>query len=119
MLGFGLWRRGALILPPFVWLAVFFLLPLAVVAAISLSQSADAIPPYAPLLSRGPSGIQINATLEKYRLLADGDLPAFARSLCYAAIATLLCLLIGYPIAFAIARAPQTWRNPLLFFLIL
>jgi putrescine transport system permease protein len=119
MTGFGFWRRWALILPPFVWLAVFFLLPLAVVAAISLSQSADAIPPYAPLLSRGPSGLQIDAILDNYRLLAEGDLPAFARSLFYAAMATMLCLLIGYPVAFAIARAPKTWRNALLFFVIL
>jgi putrescine transport system permease protein len=119
MLGFGLWRRGALILPPFVWLALFFLLPLAVVAAISLSQSADAIPPYQPLMTHGPGGLQVNATLDNFRLLAEGDLPAFARSLFYAALATVLCLLVGYPIAFAIARAPRAWRNPLLFFVIL
>jgi putrescine transport system permease protein len=113
------WRRWALIAPPFLWLAVFFLLPLGVVAAISLSQSADAIPPYTALLSHGPDGIQSNATLDNYRLIVEGDLRAYANSLIYAALATALCLLAGYPIAFAIARAPRAWRGPLLFFVIL
>ena len=118
MTGFGFWRRWALIAPPFLWLAVFFLLPLGVVAAISLSQSADTIPPYAPLFTRGPSGLESHATLDNYRLIA-GDLRAFANSVVYAAVATALCLLVGYPIAFAIARAPKASRNPLLFFVIL
>jgi putrescine transport system permease protein len=118
MTGFGFWRRCALIAPPFVWLAVFFLLPLGVVAAISLTQSADTIPPYTSLVTRGPSGLQFHAALDNYRLIA-GDLRAYANSLFYAALATALCLLVGYPIAFAIARAPKAWRNPLLFFVIL
>jgi putrescine transport system permease protein len=113
------WRRWALIAPPFLWLLVFFLLPLGVVAAISLSQSADTIPPYAPLLAQGPSGIESQATFDNYRLIAQGDLRAYANSLVYAALATVLCLLVGYPIAFAIARAPKAWRYPLLFFVIL
>ncbi len=119
MTGFGFWRRWALILPPFVWLGVFFLLPLGVVAAISLSQSADAIPPYLPLLTRGPGGLESHATLDNYRLIADGDLHAYVVSLAYAAVATILCLLAGYPLAFAIARAPKAWRSLLLFFVIL
>ena len=113
------WRRWALIAPPFLWLAVFFLLPLGVVAAISLAQSADAIPPYTALLSHGPDGLQSNATLDNYRLIIEGDLRAYANSLIYAGLATALCLLVGYPIAFAIARAPRAWRNSLLFFVIL
>jgi putrescine transport system permease protein len=117
--GLDVWRRWALILPPFVWLAVFFLLPLGVVAAISLSQSADAIPPYTPLFGHGPAGFESHASWENYRLIAEGDLRAYANSLFYAAMATALCLLVGYPIAFAIARAPRAWRNPLLFLVIL
>ena len=119
MTGFGTWRRWALIAPPFLWLAVFFLLPLGVVAAISLTQSADAIPPYMPLLTQGPDGIESHATLDNYLLIAQGDLHAYVNSLVYAALATVLCLLVGYPIAIAIARAPKAWRNPLLFFVIL
>jgi putrescine transport system permease protein len=112
------WRRWALIAPPFVWLAVFFLLPLGVVAAISLAQSADTIPPYTPLFTHGPNGLETQATFDNYRLIA-GDLHAYVNSLIYAATATMLCLLVGYPIAFAIARAPKAWRNPLLFLVIL
>jgi putrescine transport system permease protein len=119
MLGVWGWRRWVLIAPPFAWLFVFFLLPLGVVAAISLAQSADTIPPYAPLFSQGPGGLESHATLDSYRLIADGDLQAFWNSLGFAALATVLCLVIGYPIAFAIARAPQAWRNPLLFLVIL
>jgi putrescine transport system permease protein len=117
--GFGVWRRWALILPPFVWLGIFFLLPIGVVAAISLSQSADAIPPYLPLVDRGPAGLESHATLDNYRLAVEGDLRPLAASLTYAAVATLLCLAVGYPIAFAIARAPQAWRGLLLFLVIL
>jgi putrescine transport system permease protein len=113
------WRRWLLIGPPFVWLLIFFLLPLAVVAAISLSQSADTIPPYTPLVTHGPQGLENQATLANYREIAEGDVRAYANSLGFAAVATALCLLIGYPIAFAIARAPKAWRNPLLFFVIL
>ncbi|HYM72226.1 MAG TPA: ABC transporter permease subunit [Stellaceae bacterium] len=113
------WRRWVLILPAFAWLGMFFLLPLGIVAAISLSQSADAIPPYLPLMSSGPAGLESHATLDNYRLIGEGDLHAYAVSLVYAVVATALCLLIGYPIAFAIARAPKTWRGLLLFFVIL
>lgn len=113
------WRRWALIAPPYLWLLVLFLLPLGVVAAISLSQSADSIPPYTPLLGRGSHGLEVHANLANYRLIAEGDLRAYANSLVYAALATVLCLLVGYPIAFAIARAPRVWCNPLLFLVIL
>jgi putrescine transport system permease protein len=119
MTGLEGWRRWATIAPPFMWLAVFFLLPLGVVAAISLSQSADAIPPYTPLLVHGPGGLESAATLDNYRVVCQGCLRAYGNSLLYAALAMLLCLLVGYPIAFAIARAPKAWRNPLLFFVIL
>ncbi len=114
MTGWG-WRRWLLIAPPFAWLLVFFLLPLGVVAAISLSQSADTIPPYTPLLTHGPNGLESPASFANYRLIAQGDLRAYANSLGFAALATVLTLLIGYPIAFAIARAPKAWRPPLLY----
>ena len=112
-------RRWLLIAPPFLWLFVFFLLPLGVVAAISLTQAADAIPPYTALVAVGPNGLEGHATLANYRLLAQDDVRAYANSLGFAVLATALCLLVGYPIAFAIARAPKAWRNPLLFFVIL
>jgi putrescine transport system permease protein len=119
MTGLAGWRRWALIGPPFVWLLVFFLLPLGVVAGISLSRSADTIPPYAPLFVHTARGLASNATLDNYRVICEGCLRAYLNSLAYAALATGLCLPVGYPIAFAIARAPKAWRNPLLFLVIL
>jgi putrescine transport system permease protein len=114
------WLRWVLIAPPFLWLLVFFLLPLGVVAGISFSQSADTIPPYVSLVATGPNGLHSNVTFENYRLICDGcSARAYVNSVVYAGVATALCLLVGYPIAFAIARAPKTWRNPLLFLVIL
>ncbi|MFI4948708.1 MAG: ABC transporter permease, partial [Alphaproteobacteria bacterium] len=119
MIGLGVWGRRLLIGLPFFWLAVFFLLPLAIVAGISFTESADAIPPFRPLLSLSSAGLQNGATLANYRELAEGCLSVYATSLGNAALATVLCLLIGYPLALAIARTPGIWRNLLLFLVIL
>ena len=115
MLGLGVWGRRVLIGLPFAWLALFFLLPLVIVAGISLSHAVDAIPPYAPLVSGGA----IHVSLDNYRTLAEGCLRAYGESLAAAASATVLCLVLGYPVAFAIARAPGVWRHLLLFFVLL
>lgn len=112
------WLRRVLIGLPFLWLGVFFLLPLSIVAGISLTESADAIPPFEPLVALSPTGLHSNATLANYRELAHACLRVYANSLGNAGLATLLCLAIGYPIAFAIARAPRAWR-PLLLFLVM
>jgi len=117
--GIGGWLRRGLIGLPFLWLAVFFLLPLAIVAAISLTESADTIPPFRPLFGMAAAGLQSHLTLANYRELAEGCLGAYANSLGNAALATLLCLAIGYPFAFAIARAPGLWRHLLLFMVML
>src|SRR5438067_11265659 len=119
MTGLGAWGRRVLIGLPFVWLAVFFMLPLAIVAAISFAESADAIPPFVPLLSKSAAGLQSHATLASYRELAEGCLHVYTNSLGNAVLATLLCLLISYPVAFAIARAPGVWRHLLLFLVML
>ena len=103
-----MWLRRGLIGLPFLWLALFFLLPIAIVAGISFAESADAIPPYTAVL-----------TFDNYRELLQGCLRAYGNSLGFAALATLLCLLIGYPVALAIARAPGVWRQLLLFFVML
>jgi putrescine transport system permease protein len=113
------WLRRVLIGLPFLWLAVFFLLPLAIMAAISLAESADAIPPFRPLVEATAAGLERHATLANYRELAEGCLWIYAASLGNAALATVLCLLIGYPVAFAIARAPGVWRHLLLFLVML
>src|SRR5712692_10440766 len=115
MIGLGRWGRRLLIGLPFLWLAVFFLLPLVIVAGISVAESADTIPPFAPLLSLTPTGMQSDMTLANYRELAESCLRVYTNSLGNAALATLVCLLIGYPVAFAIARAPGVSRHLLLF----
>src|SRR2546423_3933884 len=108
MTGLGRGLRRVLIGLPFLWLGVFFLLPLGIVAAISFAKSADAIPPF-----------KLVWTLANYCTLAQGCLRVYLSSLGLAGLATLLCLLIGYPVAFAIARAPGVWRQLLLFLFML
>ena len=108
MTGIGAGLRRFLIGLPFIWLMVFFLLPLAIVAAISLAESADSIPPF-----------KLIWTMANYRALCSGCLGAYTNSLALAALATALCLLVGYAIAFAIARTPGVWRQLLLFLVML
>jgi putrescine transport system permease protein len=113
------WLRRVLIGLPFLWLAVFFLAPLLIVVGISLTESADAIPPFEPPVAFGAQGIESNLTTVNYRQLAEGCLRIYLRSLGYAAATTLLCLLLGFPMALAITRAPATWRALLLFLVVL
>jgi putrescine transport system permease protein len=81
MNGFGRGFRAILIGFPFAWLALFFLLPLAIVAGISFTDSADAVPPYTPLWTRSHSGIEINAMLANYTALCQGCLRAYGESI--------------------------------------
>src|SRR6266571_1083529 len=121
MIGIGRAGRLLLIGLPFLWLALFFLVPLLIVLKISLARSAIGIPPYTPLLVNHGNGIELDATLANFALLARDDLylRAYFGALGYAAVATVLCLLLGYPIAYAIARAPRALRQPLLFLVML
>lgn len=107
---------------PLAWMALFFAAPFAIVAAIGFSESAEGVPPYAPLLRWREDGspyLQLN--LENFRLLFDDPfyIEAYLRSLCVAAVSATLCLLIGYPMALAIVRAPEPWRAPLLMLVVL
>jgi putrescine transport system permease protein len=113
--------RALAILLPYAWLVLFFLLPFLIVLAISFGESAIGIPPYTPPLSLGEGGLEWQVNTGNYALLA-GDslyLTAYANSLRLAGGATLLCLVIGYPMAYAIAGAPTGRRNLLLMLLVL
>ncbi len=114
-------RRLAIGLP-FLWLLLFFLAPFLIVSAISFGESAIGIPPFVPPLAFGAGyRPELHLHLDNYRLLA-GDglyLHAYLNSLRLAAIATVFCLAIGYPMAYAIARAPRAARNLLLMLVIL
>jgi putrescine transport system permease protein len=119
----GLGRIGRLVLigVPFLWLALFFLLPLLIVVKISLAQSTIGIPPYTPLLVNHDGGLELHATMANFALISGDDLylRAYLGSLGNAAVATGLCLLIGYPVAYAIARSQGVWRHLLLFLVML
>jgi putrescine transport system permease protein len=117
MIGIGRLGRVMLIGVPFLWLGLFFLLPLLIVLKISLAHSAIGIPPYTPLIA----GRAVHASLANFMLLVSDDLylRAYLGSLGNAALATALCLALGYPVAHAIARASAAWRQPLLFFVML
>jgi putrescine transport system permease protein len=118
----GLRGRSAVILAPYLWLLLFFLAPFLIVLKISFSEIRLAIPPYGPLFEL-VDGIylQITLNLENYRLLLEDDLywMAYGNSLKIAGISTLLALLVGYPIAYAMARAPRRWRLALVMLVIL
>jgi putrescine transport system permease protein len=120
MTGLGRFGRLVLIGIPFVWLALFFLLPLLIVVKISLAKSVVGIPPYTPLFAAHGRGVELRATLANFALIAGDDLylRAYLGSLGNAALATALCLLLGYPMAYAIARA-QGGRRHLLLFLVM
>jgi len=116
--------RARLLVPavPAAWLIVFFLLPLVIVLRISLSESVLATPPYTPLIAIAPDGGLVwQGNAGNYWFLAADPLylKAFVGSLRIAAVSTAICLLIGYPMAYAIARAPQAWRLALVLLVML
>ena len=112
--------RRAVLLPPYLWLLVFFLLPFAIVLKIALSESAIAVPPYAPIAEWRDGALALKLNFANFALLAEDSfyLEAYLRSLRVAAVSAVLALLLGYPMALAIARAPQP-RQPLLLMLVM
>jgi putrescine transport system permease protein len=119
----GLGRIGRLVFVgvPFVWLCLFFLLPLLIVVKISLAESAIGIPPYTPLIANGGNGLKLHVTLANFALIASDGLylRAYLGSLANASLATALCLVIGYPVAYTIARSQGVRRHLLLFLIML
>jgi putrescine transport system permease protein len=108
-------RIGAI--APYVWMALFFLVPFGFVLKISLSQTAVAQPPYVPVfdLAEGWATMRSNfaaLSMDNYRLLAFDNLYvlSYLRSLLVAAVSTSFLLLIGYPIAYGMARLPMRWQ---------
>jgi putrescine transport system permease protein len=102
---------------PYVWMVLFFLVPFGFVAKISLSQTAIAQPPYMPVfdLAAGWAALQdafAALSLDNFRLLLSDNLylSSYLRSVIVAAIATAILLLIGYPIAYGMARLPRRWQ---------
>jgi putrescine transport system permease protein len=115
-------RRVAAV--PYLWLLAFFLAPFAMVLKISLSQTAMALPPYTPVLDlavgwQGLSDFVSQLSLDTYALIVSDPiyLSSYLKSLQVAAVSTFLLLLIGYPLAYGIARSPRRLQ-PLLVMLV-
>ncbi len=118
--------RGALALrfvlaAPLLWLLAFFVAPFAIVLKLSFSRAVTAQPPYEPTFTfaDGLSGLIESGrqfTTESYALLFSDwlYLDAYVSSLRIAGLATLIALLIGYPLALAMSRAPPNWRARLI-----
>ncbi len=119
----GISGRGAVIAAPAAWLTLFFLIPLAVVFGISLATKEFGQPPYSDLLTTDKGTVQLTLHLSNYiRIFTDPSniyINAFLSSIKIAAVSTIFAILIGYPMAYAIARAPDPWRNILLMLVIL
>jgi putrescine transport system permease protein len=115
------WLRRAVLLP-YAWLLVFFLAPFLIILKISVADPVIAQPPFTSLLQWGAQGFEgIRATLENYAFLFRDNYYGiiYLASLKMAAIGTLLCLLLGYPMAYFIARQPAGRRQILLLAVIL
>jgi putrescine transport system permease protein len=129
----GTWGRAVntvtsrlVIAVPYLWLLFFFLVPFIIVFKISLSETAIAMPPYTPVLdfSEGLSGLveQFRQfSFFNYTFLLEDPLyrNAYISSLVIAAISTLVSLVVAFPVAYGMARAPSTIRPTLMMLVIL
>lgn len=113
--------RWAVISVPYLWMLLFFAVPFLIVLKIAFSHQALAIPPYTPILEFVDKAVMLKLNLSNFlELVSDNHyLEAYASSLKIAAISTFFCLLIGYPMAYTIARLPATTRNIALMLVIL
>lgn len=118
----GITGRHAVIAIPLLWLLMFFLVPFVIVLKISFAEYATAIPPYTDLIQWGDDAlVTLKLNLGNYLFLLEDELylSAYLNSAKIALISTVFCLLIGYPMAYAIARAQESNRNILLMLVIL
>jgi len=107
---------------PYLWLGIFFLVPFILVLKISLSESILAQPPYGPLWETDASGhVEVKATADNFAYLVEDSFykDAYFKAVKTAFVSTLIALLLGYPMAYGIARARQPWRNTLLMLVVL
>ncbi len=112
-----LWQRFTIAIP-YLWLLVFFLAPFAIILKISLADPIIAQPPFTPFFD-DQGGIA--ATSDNYSFLLTDKLYAvtYLKSVFMAMVATLLCLALGFPMAYGIARADEGTRNLLLLLIVL
>lgn len=113
--------RKLAIIPPFAWLAVFLLVPFLLVLKISFADLRFGIPPYTPLATLEEGTLRISAYFSSYMLLLSDSLyiATYVSSVKMALVTTACCALIGYPMAYYIARATPRARNLMLLAVIL
>ena len=119
-------RKWLVIAVPYVWMFLFFLIPFFIVFKISLSELEISIPPYTPVFDIFEGWESIRAKIgeldfEKYSFIFSDELytSAYWSSIKIAAVSTFLTLLIAYPLAYGMARAPREWQPTLMMFVIL
>jgi putrescine transport system permease protein len=116
------WGKRLIIGVPYLWLTLFFLIPFVIVLKISFAELRLAMPPYTPLWEWvGDKAVAIKLNFANYSFLLHESLyvSSYLYSLQVAAVSTLLCLLLGYPMAYGIARATPAWRSTFLMLIIL
>ena len=114
--------NGVIIAVPFYWLLIFFLAPFVIVFKISVAESLIASPPFSPLFDIAQNGaLSVHLVFDNYAYLWEDSLyiKTYVNSIRISTISTILCLLLGYPIAFAIVRSTPTTRFVLLMLIIL
>jgi len=114
--------RWLIILPPMLYLLVFFLIPFAFALKISFADTAVHVPPFTDILSIGPDWhIHLTLSLGNFKYLFTDEVYAlsYVYSIRTAFFSTLICLLLGYPMAYAIARTSKSTQNVLLLVIIL
>ncbi|NBA96685.1 ABC transporter permease subunit [Pseudomonas sp. R5(2019)] len=101
---------------PFIWLFLFFMLPFFIVLKISFAEADVAIPPYTEIYTYVEQKIELVLNLANYGLLGEDELyiSAYLGSLKMAFFSTLLCLFIGFPMAYAISKARKEMQTVLL-----
>ena len=118
----GLSGKGLVIAVPTLWLLIFFLIPFVFIAKISFSEAVIQQPPYLPLTIFNEEGVlQISLNFSNYQYLLEDTLYflSYLASLKIAFFSTIFCLLIGYPLAYYIARSSEVKRNFLLLLIVL
>src|SRR6266850_6843890 len=114
--------RPLVISIPYLWLLLFFVIPFVIVLKISFAESRIAMPPYSPFWEwTSNTVVQIKLTLANYAFLFQDALysNAYLSSMRIAGISTILCLLIGYPMSYGMARSKPSTRNILLLLVVL
>ena len=114
-------KKYAVILPPFAWLLLFFLIPFWVVFQVSLADPRLAQPPFTQVFDWSGWWPGFNGDFENYQFLLSDSLyiNSYLNSLKIAFFSSLICLIVGYPIAYVIARSGPSLRNTLLLLVIL